>query len=154
MQLDGDEDEPNVRATTLPIRNGLSARSVNCWPGVGFDVGAVVDRFSRLFPAGFYYKTFMGLPGGWNFYGPFVRRMAGLGTAPRAVGGRASEKRFYHCDVLVAGAGPAGLQAALAAARSGRPGHDRRRRCSTRRSASRRGGGGGRTSRSAMGGGR
>ena len=119
VQLDGDDDEPNARATTLPLREGLSARSVNCWPRVGFDVGAINDRLSPLFPAGFYYKTFMGLPGGWNFYGRFVRRMAGLGTAPRDAGRHAYEKRFHHCDVLVAGAGPAGLQAALAAARSG-----------------------------------
>ena len=119
VQLDGDDDEPNARATTLPLREGLSARSVNCWPGVGFDLGAINDRLSPLLPAGFYYKTFMGFPGGWNFYGRFVRRMAGLGTAPRDAGRRAYEKRFHHCDVLVAGAGPAGLQAALAAARGG-----------------------------------
>ena len=119
VQLDGDDDEPNVRATTLALREGLSARSVNCWPSVGFDLGAVSDRLSRLLPAGFYYKTFMGLPGGWNFYGRLVRGMAGLGNAPRSTGRHAYEKRFHHCDVLIAGAGPAGLQAALAAARSG-----------------------------------
>ena len=87
VQLDGEDDEPNVRATTLALREGLSARSVNCWPGVGFDLGAIGDRLSPLLPAGFYYKTFMGLPGGWNFYGRYVRRMAGLGTAPRTAGG-------------------------------------------------------------------
>ena len=119
VQLDGEDDEPNVRATTLPLRAGLSARSVNCWPSVGFDLGAVADRLSPLLPAGFYYKTFMGLPGGWNFYGRLVRRMAGLGTAPHRADRRTYEKRFHHCDVLVAGAGPAGIQAALAAARSG-----------------------------------
>ena len=119
VQLDGDDDEPNARATTLPLREGLSARSVNCWPSVGFDLGAINDRLSPLLPAGFYYKTFMGLPGGWNFYGRLVRRMAGLGTAPRGADRRTYEKRFHHCDVLVAGAGPAGIQAALAAARGG-----------------------------------
>ena len=119
VQIDGDDDEPNARATTLALREGLSARSVNCWPGVGFDLGAISDRLSPLFPAGFYYKTFMGFPGGWNFYGRFVRRMAGLGTAPRNAGRHAYEKRSHHCDLLVAGAGPAGLQAALAAARGG-----------------------------------
>ena len=119
VQLDGDGDEPHARATTLELTEGLSARSVNCWPGLGFDLGAIADRLSPLLPAGFYYKTFMGFPGGWNFYGPLVRRMAGLGTAPAAPGRHAYEKRFHHCDVLVAGAGPAGLQAALAAARGG-----------------------------------
>ena len=119
VQLDGDDDEPNATATTLLLRDGLSARSVNCWPSVGFDLGAINDRLSPLLAAGFYYKTFMGSPGGWNFYGRFVRRMAGLGIAPRGAGGHAYEKRFHHCEVLVAGAGPAGLQAALAAGRSG-----------------------------------
>ena len=119
VQLDGGGDEPNARATTLELTEGLSARSVHCWPGVGFDLGAIADRLSPLLPAGFHYKTFMGFPGGWNFYGPLVRRMAGLGTAPATAGRHAYEKRFHHCDVLVAGAGPAGLQAALAAARGG-----------------------------------
>ena len=119
VQLGGDDDEPNARATTLELRDGMQARSVNCWPGLHFDLGALNDRLSGLFAAGFYYKTFIGPPGDWNLYGPVLRRMAGLGTAPRRAVARTCEKRFHHCDVLVAGAGPTGLSAALAAARSG-----------------------------------
>ena len=119
VQLEGGEDEPNVRATTLALRDGLRARSVNCWPSLEFDLGALNERLSGLFSAGFYYKTFIGPPGDWNLYGPLIRRMAGLGHAPRSAVRRNCEKRFHHCDVLVAGAGAAGLQAALAAARGG-----------------------------------
>ena len=119
VQLEGDDDEPNVRATTLALRDGMRARSVNCWPSLAFDLGALNERLSGLFPAGFYYKTFIGPPGDWNLYGPLIRRMAGLGHAPRQPLERSCEKRFHHCDVLVAGAGPAGLAAAFAAARGG-----------------------------------
>ncbi|MGI9334870.1 MAG: sarcosine oxidase subunit alpha family protein [Gammaproteobacteria bacterium] len=119
VQLDGDDDEPHARATTLLLRAGLSARSVKGWPSVGFDLGAANDRLSPLLAAGFYYKTFMWPSAGWNFYARFIRRMAGLGTAPGRADEQAYEKRFHHCDVLVAGAGPAGLHAALATARSG-----------------------------------
>ena len=119
VQLEGDDDEPNVRATTLALREGMRARSVNCWPNLRCDLGALNERLSGLFAAGFYYKTFIGPPGDWNLYGPLIRRMAGLGHAPRRPVERNCEKRFHHCDVLVAGAGPAGLAAALAAARGG-----------------------------------
>ena len=154
VQLDGDADEPNARATTLELTEGLSARSVNCWPGVGFDLGAIADRLSPLLPAGFYYKTFMGFPGGWNFYGPLVRRMAGLGTAPATAGRHAYEKRFHHCDVLVAGAGPAGLQAAAGRGARRRPGDARRRRAGAGRDAARRRGGDRGASGDRVGGGR
>src|SRR5215470_19527244 len=51
--------EPNIRATVAELYEGLSASSQNCWPSVGFDFGAINNLLSRLFPAGFYYKTFM-----------------------------------------------------------------------------------------------
>ena len=67
VQLVGSTDEPNVRATTLPLSQNLQANSVNRWPSLGFDLGAINERLSPLFGAGFYYKTFMGGPG-WNFF--------------------------------------------------------------------------------------
>ncbi len=115
----GDRTEPNIRATQVELYDGLSAASINCWPSVEFDLGAVNGMMSRLFPAGFYYKTFMWPPSFWMKYEYFIRRMAGLGKAPDAPDPDRYDKTFAHCDVLVVGAGPAGLAAALAAGRAG-----------------------------------
>ena len=115
----GARAEPNTRATQIEIYDGLVARSQNCWPSVRFDLGAWSSLFSFLFPAGFYYKTFMWPRGFWRRYEFFIRWMAGLGTAPKDPDPDIYEKMHAHCDVLVVGAGPAGLAAALAAGRSG-----------------------------------
>ena len=117
VQLLGPNEEPNVLATRLQLYDGLSARSVNCWPSVKFDMGAINSFLSPLFPAGFYYKTFMWRP--WKFYAQFIRSMAGLGNSPKAYTNEHYEKRFRHCDILIVGAGPSGLLAALTAVRSG-----------------------------------
>ena len=115
----GPTDEPNVRATMQPLFDGLEARSINCWPSVEWDVGAINNRIARLIPAGFYYKTFLGSPKLWMLYEKGIRRAAGLGTAPAEPDRDRYAKRHAHCDVLIVGAGPAGLAAALAAGRSG-----------------------------------
>jgi len=111
--------EPNIRATAAELYEGLSADSQNCWPSVEHDVGAVNSLLSRLFPAGFYYKTFMWPPSLWMRYEAIIRRMAGLGTAPAAPDPDHYDKTHAHCDVLIVGGGPAGLATALAAGRSG-----------------------------------
>ena len=110
---------PNLPATMVELYDGLEAESINCWPGVGFDLGAAASLVSRMLPAGFYYKTFMWPHGAWMWYERFIRNAAGLGRTPDAPDPDRYEKRFDHCDVLIVGGGPAGITAALAAGGAG-----------------------------------
>ena len=112
--------EPNTRATVQEIYEGLNAESQNRWPSLKFDVGAVNDSLSPLFSAGFYYKTFMWPRSFWDrVYEPVIRAAAGLGKAPAEPDPDTYASRYLHCDVLVIGAGPAGIAAALEAGRAG-----------------------------------
>ena len=120
VQLEtGARTEPNMRATQIELYDGLVAASQNCWPSVACDIGSVNNLLSRLLPAGFYYKTFMWPPSLWMTYERLIRNAAGMGRAPDTPDPAQYEHRHAHCDVLVAGGGPAGLAAALAAARAG-----------------------------------
>ena len=116
----GAAQEPNVRATVQEIYEGLEARAQNAWPSLGLDLMAVNDLAAPFLGAGFYYKTFMWPRQFWEaVYEPIIRKAAGLG----ALGGKSDEdtceKAYAFCDVLVIGAGPAGLMAARAAAAAG-----------------------------------
>lgn len=116
----GAHTEPNLRATQVELYDGLEATSVNAWPSVDVDLGALNGLFAKIFVAGFYYKTFMHPKSFWmRCYEPAIRRMAGLGKAPTLADPERYDHKHVHCDVLVAGGGPAGLAAALAAARTG-----------------------------------
>ncbi|MEM7439010.1 MAG: sarcosine oxidase subunit alpha family protein [Pseudomonadota bacterium] len=119
---EGPTFEPNARATTTELFDGLKARSQNHWPSLEFDVGAINASFPLAFPAGFYYKTFISPRPAWkHIYEPFIRKAAGLGEAPEAEERDADRYEYFyaHADVMVVGGGIAGLTAALAAAKSG-----------------------------------
>jgi sarcosine oxidase subunit alpha len=115
----GASAEPNVRATQVELYDGLIARSTKGWPNARFDLAAVSDMFSHAFGAGFYYKTFMRPMSWWPLYERIIRASAGFGRVPKQPDPDQYEHCNAHCDVLVAGGGPAGLVAALAAAEAG-----------------------------------
>jgi sarcosine oxidase subunit alpha len=115
----GARTEPNLRATQIELFDGLIAESQNRWPSLKFDLMAINSVFHRLFPAGFYYKTFMWPKSFWMKYEHVIRNIAGLGKSPTEPDPDRYDKRYAHCDVLVVGAGPTGLSAALAAGRAG-----------------------------------
>ena len=110
---------PNLRATQVELYRNLTATSQNRWPSLNFDFGRVGDALSRFLPAGFYYKTFMWPRTAWkSWYEPAIRRAAGLGRAPTLPDPDRYAQRYAHCELLVIGAGPAGIAAALTAADS------------------------------------
>ncbi len=117
----GARSEPNTRATTLELHDGLVAASQNCWPSVRFDAGALANALSPLLPAGFYYKTFKWppTPKAWLRYEHYIRSAAGMGRAALAPDPDRYEHQYAHCDVLVIGGGVAGLAAARRAAQTG-----------------------------------
>ncbi len=116
----GAYQEPNTRATTAELFDGLEATSQNRWPSLAFDAMAINDRFSNFLTAGFYYKTFMWPAAFWEkIYEPIIRKAAGLGALTGAADPDVYDKGFRHCDLLVVGAGPSGLMAALTAAEAG-----------------------------------
>jgi sarcosine oxidase subunit alpha len=110
---------PNLRATTEPLENDIAVRSVNAAPTAAADRGALLDRLAPVLPAGFYYKTFLWPR--WETFESPIRAIAGLGRVDPDNRPPADNPQFNaRCDLLVVGAGPAGLAAAAAAARAGR----------------------------------
>jgi len=120
VQLEsGGHTIPNAKMPEVELYPGLQAQSVNPWPSLGKQLFSINRWFTPLFPAGFYYKTFMWPAKAWMWYERFIRKAGGLGSAPSEEDLDRYVHQNIHCDVLVAGGGVAGLAAALAAGRSG-----------------------------------
>ena len=132
---EGNRQDPNVKATMQELYQGLHASGQNAWPNVRYDVGSINNVFNRFLSAGFYYKTFMGFQSNWlpkklgHYFGSgtgfwmqcerIIRKAAGMGAASRLPDPDCYDHAHGFCDVLVVGSGPAGLSAALVAAKAG-----------------------------------
>ena len=119
-----DRRDPNVRATTQELYNGLEASGQNAFPNVNFDLAGINNYVGRFFAAGFYYKTFMGIPpfewgkgtAIWMFFEKFIRKAAGMGSASGLPDPDTYEHAHDFCDLIVVGSGPSGVAAAIEAA--------------------------------------
>ncbi len=119
-----DRRDPNVRATTQELYDGLKASGQNAFPNVNFDLGGINNYIGRFFAAGFYYKTFMGIPpfewgkgtSIWMLFEKLIRKAAGMGSASRLPDPDSYEHAHDFCDVIVVGSGPSGVSAAIEAA--------------------------------------
>ncbi len=110
---------PNCVAELIPIREGLVAAGQHYSGSLQRDRNAWIQWFSRFLPAGFYYHAFFRPRGVWNLWSRYFRRMSGLGVLDEHAVPGDCDKQYRHCDVAVIGAGPAGMQAAIDAARDG-----------------------------------
>ena len=110
---------PNLKVTEIRLGNNLVVTSQNCWPRVDLDIGGLLQSFSSLLTVGFYYKTFMWPRHWWHrIYEKIIRRAAGQGRASTKASQKRFDRRLDYCDLLIVGAGPAGLSAAITAAKS------------------------------------
>ena len=110
---------PAVRSCTTPVEEGMQVEREDGWPSTEFDLISVTDKLHAFMPVGFYYKTFVKPRFAWETAEKMIRHATGLGRLPDGAATTAIDARHAHADVLVIGAGIAGLAAALEAAGRG-----------------------------------
>ncbi len=114
-----DGERTNLRGNTLQLSAGLDLRSVNTVGGLKRDLLRFTQLASSMMPVGFYYKAFHTPRSLFPFYEGQMRKVAGLGRINPNQMAQATPKDYAFHDLLVVGAGPSGLSAALAAADEG-----------------------------------
>ncbi len=112
--------KPNSLADLEPIEDGMHVTAINVLGSLANDWGALLGVFSRFLPVGFYYKAFFKPRGAWELWAPLIRRMAGLSALDPTHRVDPQDKYFGFYEVVVVGAGRAGMEAALQAAQRGK----------------------------------
>jgi sarcosine oxidase, subunit alpha len=113
------DDQPATRTCRTACRDGMTVEREEGWPSTERDLLHITDAFGRIMPVGFYYKTFIKPRFAWRVAEKVIRRATGTGTLPATRSAARKVVRNVRCDVLVVGAGSAGLEAARHAAADG-----------------------------------
>ena len=111
--------DPNALADRVAISDGLEVMGQNYSGSLNRDSGALLGLVSKFLPVGFYYKAFFKPRGMWEKWAPLIRKKAGLGVIDQQYQPEYYDKQYQFYDVAIIGAGPAGLSAALDAAKTG-----------------------------------
>lgn len=107
---------PGVRACMVAVEEGMTVEREG-GAARRFDPLRAIDSAGRLFPVGFQYRWFKRQGIAWRIWESRLRKTAAEVEVPPEVPIREAE--HVSADLLVVGAGPAGLAAAAAAASCG-----------------------------------
>jgi sarcosine oxidase subunit alpha len=108
--------DTNMRGDVIRVKDGMSLKAVNTLGGVKKDNLRYIEKILAPFlVVGFYYKAFFRPRFMFPFWENIIRHGAGLGKVNFNYPRIPKPKLNEHYDVLVVGAGPSGLSAALAA---------------------------------------
>ena len=109
----------NIRADVEAPEAGVAYRAVNTVGGVANDRARFIERLAPFLPAGFYYKAFHRPAALFPLWEKLIRRLSGLGKVQADFPATRGTTRRLDVDLLVVGAGAAGLSAARAALAEG-----------------------------------